>query len=173
MKKRLIILMVFSLFSFSFTEKPYTENKDGLGGWPCPQGYHFEVFEKFKLNLFKGAKTCTSGFGFCFGVTVTLTFDCVKNVANTTGGPSEATLSKAKYYPATDSADVIISQIDSSNLIFYFPDGVKNSPSHSSSDFDYFDTDSIVIDGIKLQKGVYPKVVKGKFYTYTVPFTYE
>lgn len=160
-------MVISSLFLSSFAKA------SKLFSWPCPSGYHFEVVRDFELNLFAKNSTCQGGFGFCFGTTITLTFDCVKNVPDTTGGPSDSTLEKIGYYPNHDSADVIISQIDESNIVIYISNEVKSSPSHKPSDFDYFDTGSIVLGNkIELQEGIYPKVELGNFYTYTIPFTY-
>lgn len=130
----------------------------------CREGFHFEVFAEFKLNLFKGMRTCSSGFGGCFGTSIKLTFDCVRNTA-------PAANQNAQFYPTTNSADFYFRQIDSENLKIYLPAGVVRSTDNVPSDFDYFDTGAAQLDGITLVPGRYPNVREGNFFTYTVKFT--
>jgi len=143
---------------------PPGKDKDELTSRLCREGFHFEVFSEFELNLFKGMRTCTSGFGACFGTSIKITFDCVRNAPL-------AAPQNAQFYPSTNSADVYIRQLDGGNLKIYLPAAVTRSASNVPSDFEYFDTDSVVWDGVKLVRGRYPRVVEGNFFTYTVKFT--
>lgn len=145
-------------------ESETVKDNDGQTSRLCRDGYHFEVFAEFKLNLFKGMRTCTSGFGGCFGTSIKLTFDCVRNTAVTAN-------QNAQFYPATNSADFYFRQIDSENLKIYLPATVVRSTDNVPSDFDYFDTGAAQLDGITLVPGRYPNVREGNFFTYTVKFT--
>lgn len=131
----------------------------------CRDGFHFEIFSEFELNVFRGQKTCNSGFGGCFSVSITLTFDCIKDRAVQT--PNLA----AQFYPERNSADFYITQLDDETLKIYLPATVARSTVNEPSDFDYFDTGAAVWDGITLVPGRYPNVREGDFFTYTVPFT--
>lgn len=131
----------------------------------CRDGFHFEIFSEFELNVFRGMKTCNSGFGGCFSVSITLTFDCIKDRVAQTPNLS------AQFYPERNSADFYITQIDDRHLKIYLPAAVVRSTVNQPSDFDYFDTGAAVWDGITLVPGRYPNVREGDFFTYTVPFT--
>ncbi len=177
MKKIIIlIVVVFSLSACSsdtndITQKEQNANlEDQAKGFLCGPGYHLEFTVFDELRLFKKGG-CDDGFGFCFGIRLNISFDCVRNTL--TSVPNSNNVS---YDNTTQQLNALgIADPKKKEITFYFHKDIINSPNHNPSDFTTLDVDNDVYmnDKVKLIGGSYPKVVEGTFYKYNVPYTNE
>ncbi len=177
MKKIIILIaIIFSLSACSndtndlIQEVQNTTLEVQSRGLFCGPGYHLEFTFFDELRLFK-KKGCDDGFGFCFGVRLTIAFDCVQNtvasVPNSKNVAYDITTQQIKALGIADPAN--------KEITFYFHKDIVQSPNHNPSDFTTLDVDNDVYmsDKIKLVDGSYPKVVDGIFYKYIVPYIDE
>ncbi len=153
MKKFFLLLPILLLFGCSdsneFNNSNLVQKNTTFAAWPCGTDYHLEVVSVEKLQLFKRGG-CSSGFGFCFGVSVSFHFDCVRDTYPTYD---------VAYDPSTDEVEYgMLFNETTSEAIVYFPINVLSSPNHSTTDFDnlVIDNQFIVENYFQLEEGAYP-----------------
>jgi hypothetical protein len=176
--KKIITLLVVCLFVSCSESENLTdtninrsiENEKMLLSWPCPPGYRLEVVSVEQLHLFKKGG-CSSGFGLCFAVSVTLTFDCVKAPLPDIGLSANGA-SQLDYDINNDKVTYAFSLDESTSIAtISFHKDITQSPNHSALDFDYLEIENNhQVENFTLIPGTYTVKKVGDYFIYDVPF---
>lgn len=135
----------------------------------CPDGFVGQWTFDYSYELFKKTdpvtKFCKDGFGFCFNVGVSWTFNCVR--------APQLTMTRVSFNPVTGIASVDGIVNNDNTISFYFHKDIANGGGYGPNYYSVLDigVGSYLDASTMLTAGIYPRSIIGNYYVYRVPFT--